>query len=384
MAKGILLVSSESKYRGRACMAGGLPMRLAREMKLMRNDVLIQVFQHSLDGIVITGPDTVILDLNPAFERIVGYERNELIGRKIGILKSGRTPRAVYVEMWRDLGQRGSWMGELINRRKNGEEWYSFFSITRLVSDDGALLGYVGLVRDVTERRRSEHILEDKLFELTTTQQVTVRTLAQLAEHKDPGIAGHLDRIQQYSRILAEAVAETPRYSGLLPPDFPEKVAEASILHDIGKVGIPEGILFKPARLSAEEFLVMQLHTKIGADILGQADQRLRAALRVDQTFLTMAREIALHHHERWDGMGYPEGLRGEQIPLAARIVAVADVYDDLTSRRVYKALWPHDRTREMIASEAGRHFDPEVVEAFFRREYDILAVRNGREEDHE
>ncbi len=232
--------------------------------------------------------------------------------------------------------------------------------------------GYVGIVRDITDRVLLTAEAARRLKELTVTQDVTVRTLASLAEHKDPDIGGHLRRIQGYTRLLADALAERRTHGGELSRERVDEIVEASVLHDVGKVGIPEGILFKPGRLSPEEFAVMQLHTRIGAGILSHADTEIRDALGVDRTFLTVARQIALHHHERWDGTGYPEGLSGQAIPLPARIVAVADVYDALVSRRVYKPAWPAEEAARVLLAGEGTQFDPEVIQAFREREEEM------------
>lgn len=348
-------------------------------MRLLLDDAMRQVFERSLDGIVVTDMDTVILDVNPAYEAITGYAREELLARPVGIVKSGRTPRGTYQDMWDQINRHGHWIGTLVNRRKNGDDWHAYISITRITDPGGAPQGYVGILRDVTERERTERALLDNLLELAATQDVTVKTLALMAEHKDPDISGHLDRIQVYTRLLAEeSAALDDEAARQLDRAMIDELAKTSILHDIGKVAIPEGILFKPAKLSPEEFQVMQLHTRYGGQVLGQADQRLRSSLEVSSTFLTVATQVALHHHERWDGLGYPDKLKGKDIPLPARIVAVADVYDALTSRRVYKPAWSHAQTRELIAASAGKHFDPNVVEAFKRREREFDEIRRA------
>ncbi len=348
-------------------------------VRLVLDDVMRQVFERSLDGIVITNTDTVIVDVNPAYETITGYGREELLARPAGIVKSGRTPRGTYQDMWDHINRHGHWIGTLVNRRNNGEEWHAYISITRITDANGSTKGYVGILRDITERERTERVLLDNLIELAATQDVTVKTLALMAEHKDPDISGHLDRIQVYTRILSEELAAIDEEAAKrLDRAFIDELVKTSILHDIGKVAIPEGILFKPAKLSPEEFQVMQLHTRYGGQVLGQADQRLRSSLEVSTTFLTVATQIALHHHERWDGLGYPDKLKGKDIPLPARIIAVADVYDALTSRRVYKPAWSHSQARDLIGASAGKHFDPAVVEAFKRREREFDEIRRA------
>lgn len=354
------------------------------QIKQATADVMRQIFRDSVDGIVITDPHGITVDVNGAYEEITGYSRKELVGKPVGIVKSGNTSSDVYTGMWHRLNTAGRWVGELVNRRKDGTEWHAFLSITRLTDERGHILGFAGIVRDVTDHKTAQQALVDKIRELAVTQDITIKTLALLSEHKDPDISGHLDRIRAYTGLLCEALARKGKHPEFSRSGYVEQVTQSSILHDVGKVGIPEGILFKPAKLSMEEFQVMQLHTKIGGNILGAADERLRSTLGLSETFLTIAKDIALHHHERWDGEGYPDGLRAEAIPLAARIVAVADVYDALTSRRVYKPAWSHAQGRETLIAAAGRQFDPDVVEAFIEQEAAFDLVRSGQTERQE
>lgn len=190
--------------------------------------------------------------------------------------------------------------------------------------------------------------------------------LAKLADSRDPETGAHLERTQAYCRVLAEALLERHTVGGRRPQDpevdrgFVEMIVRTSPLHDIGKIGIPDAVLLKAGRLSDAEYEVMKRHTTIGADTLDAALERFPGA-----AFLSMARDIAACHHERWDGSGYPAGVRGYDIPLAARLMAVADVYDALRSQRVYKPAFDHEKARQIIADGAGSHFDPLVVELF-------------------
>ncbi|MCE9548487.1 MAG: response regulator [Planctomycetia bacterium] len=202
------------------------------------------------------------------------------------------------------------------------------------------------------------------------TRQLVIFALAKLAESRDPETGRHLERVQRYSQVLATQLGQDPRFANEADDEFVRLVYQTSPLHDIGKVGIPDSILLKPDRLSDEEFETMKHHTLLGA-------QTLEAALRQNPSarFLQVARDIALSHHERFDGRGYPQGLAGEQIPLSARIVALADVYDALTSRRIYKAAYSPHVARDTIRSESGTHFDPAVVEAFLKAEPQFLSI---------
>ncbi len=195
--------------------------------------------------------------------------------------------------------------------------------------------------------------------------------MAKLAEIRDPETGAHLERVQGYSRVIARHLAGQAKFAARIDAEYVQLLYLTSPLHDIGKVGIPDAVLLKPGRLDPGEFEVMKTHTLIGAATLDAALQKFPAA-----RFLAMARDIAASHHERFDGTGYPHRLAGDQIPLCGRIVALADVYDALTSKRVYKAAFPHEAAKALIVREAGRHFDPDVVDAFLHTEAQFLAVR--------
>jgi len=216
-----------------------------------------------------------------------------------------------------------------------------------------------------------ERLVREKTVETVETRDVTVFALAKLAESRDPETGEHLERMRSYSQILAEELAETGPYTGAIDETFLTDLHMSSPLHDIGKVGIPDAILLKPGRLSATEFEIMQRHALIGAVALREAAGHTKSG-----GFLNMAVEIAGGHHERFDGSGYPNALSGVDIPLAARIVALADVYDALTSVRVYKSAFDPVVTQSMIENEAGKHFDPAIVDAFRARLGDFLEIR--------
>jgi len=202
------------------------------------------------------------------------------------------------------------------------------------------------------------------------TREMAIFALAKLAESRDPETGHHLERVQCYSRLLAIELAKTPKYRESIDPEYVRLIYQTSPLHDIGKVAIPDSVLRKPGRLNDAEFAIMKTHAQHGADTLAAALERFPEA-----RFLRVACEVAATHHERWDGSGYPAGLSGESIPLAGRIVAVADVYDALTSKRVYKDAFSHEVARSIIVGDAGSHFDPDVVEAFLRVEDEFVAI---------
>ncbi len=202
------------------------------------------------------------------------------------------------------------------------------------------------------------------------TRDVAIFAMAKLAESRDPETGEHLERMRTYSRIIAQHVVDSGLYGDQTDSAYTQLIYLTSPLHDIGKVGIPDTVLLKPGRLSDREFDIMKTHAAIGAETLDAAARQYPGV-----AYLRLARDIALTHHERFDGSGYPAGLAREDIPLCGRIVALADVYDALTSKRVYKAAFTHDVARSMIVEEAGKHFDPAIVEAFVEHEQDFIST---------
>ncbi len=192
-------------------------------------------------------------------------------------------------------------------------------------------------------------------------QDISIHALARLAEVRDTETGNHLHRTQGYIRVLAIHMARHPEHADELTPETIELIAKSAPLHDIGKVGIPDAILLKPGRLDDAERKIMQTHANIGADALEQAERDAKRHM----PFLRFAKEVARSHHERWDGTGYPDGLAGRDIPLAARLMAVADVFDALVSARPYKKPMPFDQARDIVLDGRGAHFDPDVVDAF-------------------
>jgi putative two-component system response regulator len=202
------------------------------------------------------------------------------------------------------------------------------------------------------------------------TRDVTIFALARLAESRDPETGAHLERVRNYARLLAADLSHQPETRRTVDAAYVNLIYLTSPLHDIGKVAIPDHVLLKPGRLDPAEFEVMKSHTTLGAQTLAAACREFPEA-----KFLRMAQQIAISHHERFDGNGYPDGLRGQDIPLCGRIVAVADVYDALTSRRVYKAASTHDVARSIILRDRGTHFDPVVIDAFLRCEPEFKKI---------
>jgi putative two-component system response regulator len=227
------------------------------------------------------------------------------------------------------------------------------------------------LATEVTKRTREVQIIQD----------VTIMAMGSLAETRDNETGNHIRRTQNYVRVLAKKLSSKPAFAASLDSDTIDLLYKSAPLHDIGKVGIPDAILLKPGKLTPEEFEIMKTHTTLGKDAIAAAENLINAP----STFLQIAREIAHYHQEKWDGSGYPEGLKGESIPLSARLMAVADVYDALISRRVYKPPFPKDKAVAIIREGRGQHFDPAIVDAFLEIEqefHDIAERYADSEED--
>jgi putative two-component system response regulator len=200
-----------------------------------------------------------------------------------------------------------------------------------------------------------------RMVENEQIQAVSIRALAHLAEIRDPETGNHILRTQNYVRLLASRLAGHPRFAGILVEPYIETLARSAPLHDIGKVGIPDHILLKPGKLSPDEWVIMKTHARLGSDAIDLAERDIDQPVE----FLALAKEIARWHHERWDGGGYPDGLAGDAIPVSARLMALADVFDALISPRVYKPPMTLHEARAIIASERGCQFDPDVTDAF-------------------
>jgi len=214
-------------------------------------------------------------------------------------------------------------------------------------------------LRDQAEYLRTEVEKQTRL--VSAIQDVTILAMASLAETRDSDTGNHIRRTQYYVQELAHRLKDHPRFRDFLTIENIELLFKSAPLHDIGKVGIPDRILLKPGRFEPEEMEIMKTHTTLGRDAIVHAE----TALSIEVEFLTMAKEIAYSHQEKWNGSGYPEGLSGDDIPISARLMAVADVYDALISRRVYKAGMPHEQAVTIIQEGSGSHFDPDVVDAF-------------------
>lgn len=237
-------------------------------------------------------------------------------------------------------------------------------------------------VRNQLELKQARDLLKDqnawleaevdrRMHENDLIQLVSIRALAHLAETRDPETGNHILRTQGYVQLLGSRLGQHPRFSDEISEHFVELLARSAPLHDIGKVGIPDAILQKPGPLDAMEWEIMKTHSYLGAEAIEQAERDAEKPVE----FLALAKEIAHWHHEKWDGSGYPDRLAGDAIPLSARVMAIADVFDALISARVYKPAMPYGEAREIIAAGRGRHFDPDMTDIFLAGYEDFCAI---------
>jgi putative two-component system response regulator len=206
---------------------------------------------------------------------------------------------------------------------------------------------------------------------ITEAQLGAIFAMSKLAESRDPETGEHLERMREYCKVLSEHLGRLPKYKAVIDEEFIANIYAASPLHDIGKVGIDDAVLLKPGSLTEQEWAIMKTHPIIGAETLRQVDKQ-----HPGNALIRMGVQIAESHHEKWDGSGYPYGLKQTEIPLVARILALGDVYDALTSKRCYKEAFSHEKSRAIVEEGHGKHFDPDVGDAFLVMENEFKRIR--------
>ena len=318
------------RYKVRAANSGARALQLAQQAPLP-DLILLDVMMPNMSGYEVLArlrEDIVTRDIPVIFTTAMSALEDEQHGLALGAVDYVTKPLRPAI---------------LLARVKTHLELKQ--ARTRLQRDNAALEVEIAL------RTQENQLIQD----------VTIRALARLAETRDNETGNHILRTQEYVRALAQRLSTHPRFSDQLDEHSIALMAKSAPLHDIGKVGIPDCVLLKPGKLTPEEWVIMKTHAKLGADAISRAEADTCEPVK----FLVYAKQVAMHHHERWDGSGYPDGLAGDAIPLAARLMAVADVFDALISRRVYKQAMSRDEARELMVAQRGRHFDPDMLDAF-------------------
>ncbi len=324
--------------------------------------------------ILLVDDDPVCLELLDAVVRQLGYEVITASDGATAFDLICRGDFRVVLSDWQMPGMSGLELCQQIRQRQLSAYVY-FILLTSLSREENLVAGLQAGADDfITKPFDPEELhvrlrVAERIVSLEN-RELIIFSLAKLVESRDSETGAHLERMREYSRLLAEELSKTDRYRETVDADYVRTIFLTAPLHDIGKVGIPDQVLLKPGRLTAEEFEIMKQHTVIGSQTL-----EATIAAQPSAAYLLVARDIALTHHEKYDGSGYPQGLMGEEIPLCGRIVAVADVYDALTTKRVYKEAFSHSKAKEIITSGRGKDFDPDVVDAFLRREEDFIAT---------
>jgi len=308
------------------------------------------------DAVIVTDAEHRIIEVNAAYEEVTGHRRESIIGLKAGVTKSGLTPKKTYDEMKLRLSEGKPWLGIFINRKRNKELWHSHITITPFQVKGQTY--YVGVFRDLSQLSEGLYVSESRKMKIRNEM---LKVLALSCEIRDPDIEGHLTRVQF---LTANFLKKYKDYTNAdLSEEYINQVVNASIMHDIGKSGIPEGILYKPGQLTVYERAIIETHPLIGVDILNKISGELEDELFRQES--AIAKAIVESHHEKWDGTGYPHRLKGDDIPFEAQVVSIIDVYDALASRRPYKDAWKQDEILTYLRNESGKSFNPELVEVF-------------------
>ncbi|MGC8657624.1 MAG: response regulator [Desulfomonilaceae bacterium] len=324
-------------------------------------------------SIVVTDINRKIIFWNSGAENIFGYNQDEMLGQSISRLYPPGSDLDEARNILREAlkSEFGAAPKVIKQISKDQREIVISLAISSMLDRKGKITGVVGLGQDITEQFRLHEELRESYTRIRKIQGASIFALAQLAEARDGETGAHLKRIRQYCEILCDSVRKRPSYHRSMTSEFIEDLVQCSVLHDIGKIVIPDEILFKRGKYATEEFDVMQEHAILGGKALLEAAKETGES----QSYLSVGAEVAYYHHERWDGKGYPFGLRGSGIPLSARIVSLCDVYDALRSKRRYKESFSHERSVSIIVAERGKQFDPEIVDAFLECQNDFREV---------
>lgn len=288
-----------------------------------------------------------ITHTSSAFCEISGYSENELIGQSHNIVRHPDMPRKVFKNLWDTLKSGNAWKGEIKNLKKNGGYYWVDAEIEPDYDDAGELTGYIATRHDISDAK-----------DIDLIQKETIFTLGSIGESRSKETANHVIRVAEFSKILAHHYG--------LSDEESDMIKMASPMHDIGKIAIPDAILLKPGPLNEAEFEIMKTHVDKGFEILKHADRPL----------LKMAAIIAFEHHEKYDGSGYPRGLSSKNIHIYGRITALADVFDALSSDRIYKKAWDDAKVMDYISAQQGKHFDPELVDILFEQYEEFKAIQ--------
>lgn len=330
------------------------------------------MFEQAPVGITVVDARTGrYLIANATFCRIIGRDERDVVGATHGDITHPED-KILDAEYMRRLlaGEIESYNFEKRYLRRDGAIVWVDLTVVPLSHPTGPVLNVLAITVDISDRKRLDEQMIQLNREVAESQMATIFALAALAESRDDETGRHIQSVQVLCRMIAESMRNDQAYSRFIDDEYVELLVRACPLHDVGKVAIADHILLKPGPLNEEETVAMHLHAAVGADTLDEVRNKYP-----HNEFIATAVDVARYHHERWDGTGYPDGLSGQWIPLSARIMAVADVYEALRSRRVYKGPFSHEESVRMIEQGAGTQFDPSVVAALVRVQDRLAAV---------
>lgn len=325
---------------------------------------LLEEYREAVDRSAIvskTDPNGLITYVNDKFCEVSGYRKEELIGRAHSLIRHPDMPSETFTQMWRTLLAKKPWFGIVKNRKKDGGIYYVDTVINPIIDSHGEVVEFIGIRYDITDLE----MLKQNLYnEIEETQKELILRLGEIGETRSLETGNHVKRVAEYSGLLAQKAGLSEQDAALLHL--------ASPMHDIGKIGIPDAILNKTGPLDNAERAVMRSHCRSGYELLKTSERPI----------LKTAAIVALQHHEKWDGSGYPRGLKGEAIHIFGRITAIADVFDALGSKRLYKEAWPDEKVFAYLKNERGRHFDPNLIDIFFNNLQHFLHIRDKLKDD--
>lgn len=313
------------------------------QSQVNESQTLLEQYKEAIDISSLvskTDPNGIITYVNEAFCKISKYSREELIGRPHSIIKHPSTPEKIFKNMWETISNKRVWKGAIQNLAKDGTGYYVNATVIPILNNDGEIIEYIAVRSDITKQIEAKE-------KIISSQKEILFTLGEMGELRSRETGDHVNRVALYTELLAT------KY-GLKAKEV-EMLKMASPMHDIGKIAISDAILHKPGKLTDEEFEEMKKHATIGYEIFKKSTHRL----------LQMAATISHEHHEKWDGTGYPRGLKGEDISICGRITAVADIFDALSNDRVYKKAWPIEDVIEYMKKESGKTFEPKLISIF-------------------
>ncbi len=325
------------------------------QSKVKESHVLLEQYKEAIDvSSLVSKTDLkgIITYVNEPFCKISQYSKEELLGKSHRIIRHPDMPKEVFVQIWDTITHKKIWKGTIQNQAKDGSSYFVEATIIPILNHHDEIIEYISVRTDITKQIEAKE-------RIISSQKEILYTLGEMGELRSKETGDHVNRVALYSELLA-------KHYGLQDQEV-NMLKMASPMHDIGKVAISDSILLKPGKLSLEEFEEMKKHSVIGYEIFKKSTHRL----------LQMAATISHEHHEKWDGTGYPRGLKGEEISICGRITAVADVFDALSHDRVYKEAWPLEKVIDFMKEESGKSFEPRLVEILLENIDAIIDIKN-------